>query len=240
MQLDDAAQPVGQRGAGMQIVEPYVQLGPCLGRDDVGGSVADIDRGHLQAGWFELRGALIQPRARKLAQSRDERMHGIIRAVRVGHMALRAEHFYRCVQAAAPPDLDHLAQKAGICRLAHQTKIRDLTVFRHPLQDTDGAVQGRPLLVAGDQQADRAARRPRLQMGGGGGGKGGDRTLHVAGAAPIENAVFDHPRKWFVRPGAAGGHHVGMAGKAEMRAFSADTGEEIIGCAESQAGHRKT
>ena len=79
-----------------------------------------------------------------------------------------------------------------------------------------------PFLVAGDQEADRAAEvaaAPREEARAGI-GEGRDRALHVGGAAAEQVAArqlgrerADGPRREIAHR-----HHVGMAGEAEMTA----------------------
>ena len=65
--------------------------------------------------------------------------------------------------------------------------------------------------------------------------EGGDRALHVAGAAAIQHAVLHHAAERVVppRPGA-GRHHVGVAGETDMRPALADAREQILDRAEAQ------
>ena len=69
-----------------------------------------------------------------------------------------------------------------------------------------------------------------LQIIDGRGGKGRNRTLHVGGAPAIEQAVLDFGGKGLVLPVGlvAHRHHVGMAGKTQMRFGRADAGEKIF------------
>ena len=64
----------------------------------------------------------------------------------------------------------------------------------------------------------------------GGSGKGRDRTLHVGGATAEDEAIGNVGGKGRMRPALsmAFGHHIGVAGKTEMRSAGADAGEEII------------
>src|SRR6202042_3294465 len=58
----------------------------------------------------------------------------------------------------------------------------------------------------------------------------GDAAFHVDGAAAVEQAVLDVARERAMAPGSlvAGGHHVGMPGKADMRSLVADPGIEVV------------
>ena len=121
-----------------------------------------------------------------------------------------------------------------------------LAARRRPLQQLDGAVDGDVFLVAGDQERDRAFW---LAAIGGEiiqhrGDAAGDAALHVDGAAAVQKAVLDVAGERAVGPGAlvARRHHVGMAGKGDVRRASADAGIEIVdiggaGLAEGDAMH---
>jgi hypothetical protein len=117
---------------------------------------------------------------------------------------------------------------------------------RSPLQQLDRAVDGDVLLVAGDQERDRAFRlspvvseiiQHRRHAAG-------DAALHVHRAAAVENAVLHLARERAMAPGAliARRHHVGMPGKGDVRRLAADPCIEIVdiggaGLAESDAMH---
>ncbi len=95
-----------------------------------------------------------------------------------------------------------------------------------------GAVDRDALLVAGDQERDRALR---LAAGGGEmvehrGKPAGDRALHVDGAAAVQHAVSDVGAERRVLPVrlVARRHHVGVAGEHEMRLAGADAGVEVL------------
>ena len=62
------------------------------------------------------------------------------------------------------------------------------------------------------------------------GREGGDGTLHVRGAAPVDEAIGDVGGKGRMRPGIhmALGHHVGMPREAQMRRARAEAGKEIL------------
>ena len=77
-----------------------------------------------------------------------------------------------------------------------------------------------------------------------GGDAAGDAALHVDGAAAVEEAVLDLARERAMAPCGfvAGRHHVGMAGKGDVRRCVADAGVEIVdiggaGLAEGDAVH---
>src|SRR6185437_12451832 len=97
--------------------------------------------------------------------------------------------------AAAPADLDHVAQKLGAGRLADEARVEALAALREPVQHLAGAVDRRPLLIPGDQQAERAgeAWAALVEERSCSGDKGGDGALHVDGAAAAQGA-FPHTR----------------------------------------------
>ena len=83
-----------------------------------------------------------------------------------------------------------------------------------------GAVDGIALLVAGDEQAERA----RLGICPGacdGGDKGGDGALHVHRAASIEQLSAPLRAEGVAGPALAWRHHVEMAGEGDMFARAA-------------------
>src|ERR1700716_1923414 len=101
-----------------------------------------------------------------------------------------------------------------------------------PLQQFYGAVDRDVLLVAGDQERDRALWLAAM------GGKiiehrshaAGNPALHIDRATAVEKAVPDLARERAMAPGAlvARRHHVGMSGKGEVRRRVADAGIEVV------------
>ena len=217
MQRGDARDPGLQRSRIMGVVVADVQLRLRLGGDEVGGWIANIDARHLQAGGFEPTRPCIQAVRREVVEQGQQPMHRIIRQMRIGDMALNAGHGDGRAEAAATPDLDDLAEAVRIGRLPHHTEIRHLAMLAHPLHDAHGAVPRRPLLVARDEQRDRSRQGfGRLGLSHAR-NEGCNRRLHIAGAAPMQHAILDHAAEGVVLPSLAGGHHVGMTRKAEMR-----------------------
>ena len=135
--------------------------------------------------------------------------------------------------------------------LADQAEIRDMAVRLHPFEHAHGAVCGRALLVAGDQQADRTARHcPLAQVLPRRGHETGDAALHVAGTAAVEDAVAELGAEGCgMPPRIPWRHHVGVACETDMRCAGADAREQVgrrasrvaerqVGDGEAEAGQR--
>ena len=111
-----------------------------------------------------------------------------------------------------------------------------LAALGAPLQKLDGAVDRNVFLIPGDQKRDRAAANfSRLAAIVGKilqhrGNAAGDAALHVDRAAAIEETVLHFAGERAERPCGfvTGRHHVGMAGKGDVRPFRADAGVEIV------------
>ena len=146
---------------------------------------------------------------------------GIVGELGIGRVALLAVHDHLGVDIAAPADLDLVAHRLGAGRLADQAGVQRLAARLHPVQHLDRAVDADRLLVAGDQERERAALQAAvgLEVVERGRDEAGDAALHVGGAAPVEHAVGDLAAERRARPRAllAHRHHVGMAGKAQVR-----------------------
>ena len=96
--------------------------------------------------------------------------------------------------------------------------IEAFALTKRPVDELDGAVDGRAFLVAGQEEADRAGERSPRDKAQGGGDGGGDAALHVAGAAAPEFPVGDFGRERVEPPArlVAGRHDVGVAGEGEI------------------------
>src|SRR5439155_15305619 len=133
---------------------------------------------------------------------------------------------------AAAADLDAIAQHLDVRGLAKHAMVKFFAARRHPLQKLDGAVDGNVFLVAGNEERDRtfwlaAAIGEILQHRR---DAAGDAALHVDGAAAVQNAVLHVARECAMAPGSlvAGRHHVGMAGKGDVRGAVTNARIEIV------------
>src|SRR5690625_3553643 len=120
--------------------------------------------------------------------------------MRIGDVALAALDGQPAGQAAAPADLDHIAQLLRIGGLAHEATVDLLALRVEPLQHLPGAIDGRSFLIARYQQRDAALGLALLlEKGCNSRHESGNRALHVAGAAtdhlPGFQASFEGPRR---------------------------------------------
>jgi hypothetical protein len=233
--IEPAAQQRRQAGRVVAVVEPDVEEGAGRAGDDVGRIAAGPDPGDLQRRRLEMCGALVERLGDQGIEQRDQPVRRVVGELRIGGMALRAGDRQHRVEAAAAADLDHLAERLGVGRLAGDAGVQLVPVLREPAQHLDGAVDRRPFLVAGDQEADRAVERAGREPPLGGRDEAGDRALHVGGAAAPDHAVAQRAGERAGAPGLLGAsrHHVGMAGKAQVRCGIADPRIEVVdvGCA---------
>ena len=135
-------------------------------------------------------------------------------------------------QAAAPADLDHVAQRFRVGRLADQAHVEPFVVSVEPFQHFLGAVDGVAFLVARNEQADRAAEvcAAVVQEARDGGHEGGNRPLHVGCAAAVQDAVAHLSGEGIVGPVGriAFRHDIGMAGETEIRAAGSQPGVQVV------------
>ena len=145
-------------------------------------------------------------------------------------MPLPASDPERAVEAATPADLHHLAELFGVGRLADEAGIERLVALREPIQHLARAVDCRPFLVTGDQQAEGADAGAGRTEAGYGSDEGGDGPLHVARPPPVEDAVLHVRSEGIAGPDRtlARRHHVSMAGEAEVGPALAPLGVKIV------------
>ncbi len=230
----DRGKPVLQTSvnvaAGMPVVEPNVEAGDGARGNYVRHGVAYIDTGDRDPRWLEMLGAVVHPCAVDGCQHADQARDRVVGPLWIRGVPLNAVDAQPTVEAAAPTYFDNLAERRRAGRLADQAGIQPFASIGQPFKHLDGAVDGRPLLVPGDQQADRPIQRPRLQVAADGGDEAGDRCLHVAGASPNQAAVADLGSEGVDGPigDVARRNHVGVAGEAEVRRRLADSGVQIV------------
>ena len=176
-------------------------------------------------------GAVVERRRNQGVQAGDEPVRRVVDAVRIGDMALHAVDRQPAGHAAAPADLDHVAERIGRSRLADDAGVEALRRVPQPSQHLFRAVDRDPLLVAGDQQADRAgeAVAARRHKPLGGGDERGDRPLHVHRAAAAQFAVAQAGGERLERPALdrPRGHDIGMPGEAQIGPALAEPCVEI-------------
>src|SRR3546814_5122826 len=112
------------------------------------------------------------------------------------------------------------------CALVTGVQTCALPIFRlHPFEQLHRAECGRAVLVAGDNETERAVMAPNAV---GGGGKGSDRALHVDCAAPVQHAASDFPGKGFAGPAMPCRHDIGVSGKGEVWPLRPPSREQIF------------
>ena len=209
---------------------------------NVVGAGAGVDIGNLEA---RRRKKLVAPvpfDTRQLGERRCRQVNGITHQVRVGDVALLAEHGERAVERSAPAVLERVAQCLYTRRLTHQTAIDLFAARLQPFNYLHRAVHRRAFLVGGDEQADRALvvrmLRDKILDGR---DKRRQRALHVGGAASVQEAVAHRGRERIAGPFffRTGGHDIGVTGKGDDRFGGAAPRPEIIDIAEAQAMYLK-
>ena len=146
-------------------------------------------------------------------------------------MALPPSDAQSSVEGAAPADLDHLAERIGIGRLAKDAMIETRAALMREAQQLFGPVDRRALLIAGDEKTDRALSCPMpLDEADRRGGEGRDRAFHIGDAAAVDRALDEFRAERIEAPtrGVSGRHDVGMAGEDDMRRAGSDAGVEIL------------
>ena len=133
-----------------------VEARRCRAGNHVRCRVAHIDRGELKPARLKVLGPLVEREREQGIQQRHEARQRVLRQHGVGDVPLPAFDPERAVEAAAPADLHHLAELFRVGGLAHQAGIERLVTLGEPVEHLARAVDRRPLLVAGDQQADGA------------------------------------------------------------------------------------
>ena len=211
-------EPGHQALAGVVGIEPDVQPPARLGRDQIGRRIADVEGGQLQVGRLEGLIAVVQTVVGEAGDQPGQHRHRIGRPVRIGDMALFAVHRDPGVERAAPPDLDHVAQQMLRGRFADHAGVDDLALCHQGLNHPFGAMQGRALLVAGDQEGQAARHLAFGQKTRDRGHPGRDTALHVDGAPTVEDAVLHLGLERAGGPGRgrAGRHHIGVARETEV------------------------
>ena len=168
----------------------------------------------------------------QFGQGRGGQVDRVLRQLRVGHVTLQAAHSKGGAEGATAAVLDHVADQGGARRLADNAPVQALVARFQALDYGLGAVMGRAFFVAGDQEGDAAlVRRVLTDETLNGDDHRRQAAFHVSGATAAEHALLvDAYVEGLILPSLqrAGGHYVGVAGKAQHRAVSAMQGPEIV------------
>ena len=118
--------------------------------------IADVDRGEFQVRRLELRLPASSGSASARPSARRGRAPDWRRAADRRHGPDVPWTTQHAVERAAPADLDRSPIASPVARLAQDAMVECLAARGRPCQQLDGAVDGDALLVAGDQERDRA------------------------------------------------------------------------------------
>ena len=234
--FDTLFEPVVGHGRGVAKVELDVEMPG----HDVLGAGTGVDIGNLETGRRKEFVAPVPLDPRQFGERRRRQVNRVAYQVRVGDVALLAEHRERAVERSAPAVLERVAKGCYARRLAHQAAIDFFAACFQPFDHLHRAVDRRAFLVGGNQQADRALmvrvlRDEILNRGD----ERRQRALHVGGAAPVQETVAHHGRERVAGPllRRAGRHDIGVAGKHHQRLGAAAPRPEVVHVAEAQAMH---
>ncbi len=211
-----------------------------LSRDDIGCARAGGNIRYLETGGLKMLVAAIPGSRREFGQRGRHGMHRVVGELRVGNMPLNSVHRETPAQAAAPADFDGVAEGALARRLSDQAPVDGLVALAQRLHHAARAVDRRALLVAGDQECDRAAmRRVPCHEFLAGRQHGREAALHVGSPAPIQEAVLDDRKEGIAPPlvQRTRRHHIGMACEAEYRPSAPAFRPEIVDRTEAHAFH---
>jgi len=179
--------------------------------------------------------ALVQRRRVHVGEHRGEALNRVLRQGRVGDVALFAVNGHGGAQRTAPPHPQRVAELFRAGGLSHHAPVDRFVAGAQRVHHAAGAVPGRALLVAGDQQRDRAAVfgvfAGKVDPGA---DHGRDAGFHVGGAPALEPAVIEFRLERIVVPvlQRPRGHHVGVAGEAKHRRVAAVPRPEVGDLAE--------
>ncbi len=156
----------------------------------------------------------------------------IVGQLRIGGVALTALNDDGGGEAAAPADLDLVAEGLATRRLTDDRRGELLAGGGGPRQKLGRAVDRRAFFVAGDQEGDAAAEiyAAPLNKPCGGADHCSDAALHVGGAASVKHAIGGFGGKRSMRPVGfvARRHDVDVAGKGEMSGPAAGGGKQVF------------
>ena len=189
-------------------------------RDDVVRPGSGVDVGDLQAGGLEVPVAPVPFGFHQFTERGQRRVDRVVRELRVGDMPLFPLDPDGGAEGAAPAHLDHVPEIPGAGGLPDDAEVDSLPPLGQHVQHRQGAVPRDPLLVAGDQECNRA---PVFRMRGNelltGADERRDAALHVRGSPSVQHVPVDHPLEGRVPPlrFRSRRDHIGMARKHEQR-----------------------
>src|SRR4051794_37733200 len=110
-----------------------------------------------------MRRAVIELAIDEGGEKANDPGRGIAGEVGIGDVALHAADDESAGERAAAADLEGVAQRVRICRLAEQAMAEALATRLGPIEKLAGSVDRRPLFISGDEEGDGAGRaRPEM------------------------------------------------------------------------------
>ena len=152
----DGGDAVDQRLTVLEVVEADAEPGGCLGGDDIGGGIGDVDGGDLDVRRLEPVGAVVEVDRFDGRKDADQCGNRVIGEMGVGNVTLRARNLDPDVDRTAPPDLDRVAQPDSGGGFADEAQVGDEVARTHPVDQRDGAIGGGAFFVAGDDESHPA------------------------------------------------------------------------------------
>src|SRR4029078_10299549 len=82
----------------------------------------------------------------------------IVRALRIGNVALLSRHNEMAIEGSAAADLDRVPERVLIAGLAQDAVVEFLAALGHPFQELWRPIDRNAFLIAGDEEGNRALR----------------------------------------------------------------------------------
>src|SRR4029078_3154748 len=80
----------------------------------------------------------------------------IVRALRIGNVALLSRHNEMAIEGSAAADLDRVPARVLIAGLTQDAVVEFLAAFGHPFQELWRSIDRNACLIAGDEEGKRA------------------------------------------------------------------------------------
>ena len=151
--FDGLLQAIDGLFCGETQIKPCPQFtGDHIRRARSGGNIRD-----LKSGGLKVLVAIIPDAGGQFRERGRQRVHGIVGQLRIGDVSLNPMDRQTPAQTAASADFDGIAQRVLARGFPDQAPVDALLALAQHFDHPTGAIDGRPFLIAGDQEGNRAA-----------------------------------------------------------------------------------
>lgn len=174
------------------VIEEDVERGGRIVRDEIGGIVEKINGGELKIDGMEIWSELIEGGVKKDVKKSEDEKERILRKMRIGGMEMKEMKGNSEGERKEKKDIDNVEKRVRVGWLKEDRWIKDLEELFWKLEKFKSEVEGRELIIEGDEKGnDEIDVEMILDVEGKRGKEKGDEEFNVKREKEINKEVID-------------------------------------------------